>query len=118
MSPKGRSNRGKELKKKMGVSEEEPKVNESNSNEESDYTDVITELFVSLSTSDNKLLSKLFVLVNKYNSDERFPKTYHVSFIVSSKDSNEYKLDTELMINAKCYVQFKKLLGDERLWME
>lgn len=118
MSPKGRSNRGKELKKKMGVSEEEPDVNETNSNEESDYTDVITELFVSLSTSDNKLLSKLFVLVNKYNSDERFPKTYHVNFIVSSKDSNEYKLDTELMINAKCYVQFKKLLGDERLWME
>ena len=114
MKQKGTSsNRGEQLKQKMSKS-----TDTDENVEEADFTEAITELFLEVSTSETKLLSKIFVCVNKYNKDDKFPKTYHVNFVSSSKDSNEYKLDTKLMINAKCYVQLKKLLGDKRLWME
>lgn len=114
MKQKGTSsNRGEQLKQKMS------KGADTDENVEgADFAEAITELFLEVSTSETKLLSKIFVCVNKYNKDDKFPKTYHVNFVSSSKDSNEYKLDTKLMINAKCYVQLKKLLGDKRLWME
>lgn len=108
-----KSNRGAKLKSKM-----ENNRQEELSDDRSEYDEMdTTELYLSVATSEQKLLSKIFVCVNKFNSGNKLPKNYHVNFVANSKDCNEYKLDTNLMINAKCYVQLKKLLGDERLWM-
>lgn len=94
-------------------------VDEEAVTSDEDYTEVISELFVSLNVkNDKKLLSKIFMIVNKHNSDERFVKTFHLNFMVYTNDTNRYKLDTKLMINTKCYIQLKKILGDDDIWIE
>lgn len=115
LNMKPKSDRGNKLKDKLNKHDQEITNEEI---KDADYTELISELFVSIGSKDDRTLSKLFIAVNKYNTDKKLPKTYHVNFIVSANDSNRYKLDTNLMINAKCYVQFKKMMGDEKLWME
>ena len=64
------------------------------------------------------MLTQIFVIVNKFNSDENLPKQYHVNFVADSADTSQYNLDTNLMINAKCFTRIRKLVGADRLWMQ
>lgn len=104
-----RANRGSKLMDKIN--------NETKEQDDEQLEALPTELFVALDSKDTKMLSKLFVLINKYNSDDKLQKNYHLNFIVSAKDLNKYKLVSNLMINTKCFIQLKKMIGGKKLWL-